>query len=150
MKGRKRIELCDTQGNLLDALVVPANTDERTCALCLLVKVKKAAWSQNLQTVFADNGFAGEEFEQQIQEQLGYTLEIIRRDAQQNGFVVLSKRWLIEQVFGCQGRNRRLSRDYEQMPHMSRATLLGANIHRWLRYLKPTPSNDPPFQYRKA
>lgn len=150
MTGRKRVELCDMSGNLLDAIVVPANTDERTCALCLLVQVKKATWSRKLQTIFADNGFGGDEFEQQVKEQLGFTLEIVRRDTEQSGFVVLPKRWLIEQVFGCQGRNRRLSRDYEQRPHMSRATLLGANIHRWLRYLKPTHSNDPPFHYRKA
>ncbi|RYE65554.1 MAG: IS5/IS1182 family transposase, partial [Oxalobacteraceae bacterium] len=113
MKGRKRVELCDMSGNLLDAIVVPANTDERACALCLLVKVKKAAWSRNLRTIFADNGFGGEEFELQIKEQLGYKLEIVRRDKEHQGFVVLPKRWLIEQVFGCQGRNRRLSRDYE-------------------------------------
>ena len=149
MKGRKRVELCDMSGNLLEAIVVPANTSERTCALCLLVKVKKAAWSRNLRTIFADTGFGGEEFEQQIQEQLGYKLEIIRRNQEQKGFLLLPKRWLIEQVFGCQGRNRRLSRDYEQKAHISRATIQGANVHRWLRRLKPAPSTDPPFRYRK-
>jgi putative transposase len=149
VKGRKRVQLCDMSGNLLEAIVVPANTDERACAICLFVKVKKAAWSRNLRTIFADNGFDGEEFEQQVKDQWGYSLEIVRRDAEQTGFVVLPKRWLIEQVFGCQGRNRRLSRDYEQKPHMSRATILGANIHRWLRRLKPAPSTDPPFRYRK-
>ena len=137
-------------GNLLEAIVVAANTSERACALCLLVKVKKAAWSRNLRTIFADTGFGGEEFEQQVKEQLGYNLEIIRRDAKHQGFVLLPKRWLIEQVFGCQGRNRRLSRDYEQKPHISRATVQGANIHRWLRRLKPAPSTHPPFHYRKA
>ncbi|RYX79937.1 hypothetical protein EON83_30670 [bacterium] len=148
MKGRKRVELCDMSGNLLEAIVVPANIDERTCALCLLVQVKKAPWSRNLQTIFADNGFGGAQFEQQIKEQLGYTLEIVRRDATQEGFIVLPKRWLIEQVFGCQGRNRRLAKDYEQKQYISRATIQVANIHRWLRRLKPMPSQGPPFRYR--
>lgn len=137
-------------GNLLEAIVVPASTDERACALCLLVQVKKAAWSRNLQTIFADSGFGGAQFEQQIEEQLGYTLEIVRRDATQEGFAVLPKRWLIDQVFGCQGRNRRLAKDYEQKSHISRAAIQGANIHRWLRRLKPAPATDPPFHYRKA
>ena len=56
-------------------------------------------------------------------------------------------RWLIEQVFGCQGRYRRLSRDYEGNPRLSRATIQGANIHRWLRKLRPAPSTEPPFRY---
>jgi len=115
----------------------------------LLVQAKKAAWSKKLQTIFADNGFAGAEFEQQVQDQLGFRLEIVRRDKDQQGFVPLPKRWLIEQLFACQGRNRRLSRDYEQKAHISRATLQTANIHRWLRKLKTTGSTEPPFHYTK-
>ena len=125
-----------------------ADATERTCALALLVQVKRLPWWQNVTVVFADNGFAGERFERQIQEQCGVRLEIIKRDPNHKGFHIVRKRWLIEQVFGCWGRNRRLSRDYEQHPASSRATLQVASIHRFLRRLKPAPSNDPPFHYR--
>lgn len=135
-------------GSLLEAVVVPADTDERTCALAVLIQAKKSAWSQNLQTIFADGGFAGEEFEAQVQEQLGWRLHIVQRDKEQVGFVPLPKRWLIEQVFGCQGRNRRLSRDYEGKTYIARATIQVANLHRWLRHLAPAPSSDPPLSYR--
>lgn len=135
-------------GNLLEAVVVAADTDERTCALAVLIAAKKRPWSQNLQTIFAHSGFAGEEFEAQVQEQLGWKLHIVHRDKEQAGFVPLPKRWLIEQLFGCQGRNRRLSHDYEGQTYLARATLQGANIHRWLRRLAPAPSDDPPFHYR--
>lgn len=142
----------------MDALVLPADRDERSCALALLVGIRKKEWGRNLQTIFADEGFAGEEFEDIVHSMLGQKLEIVRRSVyapsrrlpDQKGFEVLPKRWLIEQVFGCQGRYRRLSRDYEGNTRISRATIQGANIHRWLRRLKPTPSNEPPFHYRTA
>ena len=137
--------MCDTAGNFLDALVVSADTDERTCALALLLQIRKTEWGCGLQTIFADAGFAGREFEEMVSDLLGQTVQIVRRDPDHKGFMPLPKRWLIEQVFGCQGRNRRLARDYEQTPRHSRATLQAANIHRWLRRLKPAPSNDPPL-----
>ena len=149
IKGRKRVELCDMSGHLLEVVVVPADTDERTCALAVLIKAKKRTWSAKLQTIFADSGFAGQEFEAQVREQLGFVLHIVHRDKEQAGFVPLPKRWLIEQVFGCQGRNRRLCRDYEGKTYIARATIQVVNLHRWLRRLAPAPSSDPPFRYRK-
>jgi len=145
-------------GSVLEVVVVPADTDERTCALAVLIQAKKRPWSAQLkrpwsaqlQTVFADSGFAGQEFEAQVKEQLGLGLEIVHRDKEQAGFVPLPKRWLIEQVFGCQGRNRRLSRDYEGKTYIARATIQVVNLHRWLRRLAPAPSSDPPFRYRRT
>ena len=131
-------------------MVLPADTDERSCALALLVGIRKSAWGRGLQTIFADEGFAGEEFEDIVRYMLSQKLEVVRRSCDQKGFAVLPKRWLIEQVFGCQGRYRRLARDYEGQTRISRATLQGANIHRWLRRLKPAPSTNPPFRYPKT
>jgi len=115
-------------GQVLEVVIVPADTDERTCALAVLIAAKKKVWSAQLQTIFADSGFAGQEFEAQVQEQLGWKLHIL---------------------FGCQGRNRRLSRDYEQKTYIARATIQVVNLHRWLRHLASAPSSDPPFRYRK-
>ena len=142
--------MCDTGGNFLDAFVVEADLDERACALALLLQIRKTPWGCGLQTIFADEGFAGEEFEDTVQFMLGQKLEIIKRDQDQVGFAPLPKRWLIEQVFGCQGRNRRLAKDYEQNPRLSRATIQAANIHRWLRRLKPAPSTDPPLYPKRS
>ena len=143
------MSVCDRGGNFLDAIVLPANLDERVCALALLLQVKHKPWWREVQVVYADSGFAGEGFGRQIQEQCGVKLEIVER-IKSKGFEVLPNRWLIEQLFGCQGRYRRTSRDYEQSPRSARATLQGANIHRWLRKLKPAPTTDPPFRYRKS
>ncbi len=70
------MEICDTQGNFLDVLVLPADTDERSCALALLVGIRKSAWGRGLKTIFADEGFAGEEFEDIVSYMLRQKLEI--------------------------------------------------------------------------
>ena len=75
-------------------------------------------------------------------------MEIIRKPKEPVGFAVLPRRWVIEQTFGCWGRYRRLSKDYEQQPSCSRAMLLLAAIHRTLQYLNPAPSDDPPVKTR--
>ncbi len=141
--------LCDAGGNYLDSVVVPANTGERAGALILFPKVKPAAWSQNLTLIWADEGFGGVDFEAQVKQEFGWKLSMGRQQSGQKGFCVQRKRWLIEQVFGCWGRYRRLSRDYEQNPDSSRATLQIASLHRWLKRLKPQPNLEPPFRYRK-
>ena len=140
--------LCDAGGNWLESIVIPANTGERAGALLLFEKVKAASWSQDITLIWADEGFAGAEFEAQVQEEFGWKLDIGIKEPGQKGFCVQRKRWLIEQLFGCWGRYRRLSRDYEQNPQCSRATLQVASLHRWIRQLKPAPNADPPFRYR--
>ncbi len=106
-------------------------------------------WWREVSVVFADSGFVGEDFERQVKNQCGVKLHIVKRDPDAPaGFHVLEKRWLIEQVFGCWGRNKHLSRDYEQNTKLSRATLQIASIHRSLRRLKPATSHEPPFRYR--
>ncbi|MBW3637460.1 MAG: transposase [Armatimonadetes bacterium] len=102
--GRKRMTLCDAGGNWLESVVLPANVGERAGALLLLERVKAALWSHNPTLIWVDEGFC-----------------------------VQRKRWLVEQLFGCWGRYRRLSRDYEQNPASSRATLQVASLHRWIR-----------------
>ncbi len=140
--------LCDAGGNWLESLVIPANMGERAGALLLFEKVKAAWWSGKLSLIWADEGFAGVEFEEQVKHEFGWTLDIGIKEPGQKGFCVQRKRWLIEQVFGCWGRYRRLSRDYEQCPACGRATLQIATLHRWLRRLKPALNPDPPFRYR--
>jgi len=138
----------DTQGNILEVVVLPANTGERHGARELFEKAKAQAWSQTLELVWADEGFAGAQFEQDVQEQFGWCVEIVSKPPEQKGFSILPRRWMVEQTFGCWGRYRRLSRDYEQNPQCSRATLQIAAIHRSLRRLKPTSTDEPPFRYR--
>lgn len=148
MCGRKRLTLCDAGGNWLETVVLSANSAERAGARLLFRKVQAAPGSRHLKLIGAAEGLGGVDFAAQVQHEFGWKLEMGSKEPGQKGCCVQRKRWLIEQVFGCRGRDRRLSRDYEQHPECSRATLQVASLHRWLRRLKPAPNPDPPFGYR--
>ena len=64
------------------------------------------------------------------------------------GFVVVSKRWVVERTFAWMGRNQRLSKDYECSIESSAATVKLANIALLLRRLAPAP-NAKTFHYRE-
>ena len=53
------------------------------------------------------------------------------------GVIPQPVRWVVEQTFGCLGRNRRLSKDYEYENSSSEAMVLIASISRTLNRLAP-------------
>ena len=42
-------------------------------------------------------------------------VEIVKRPDDSSGFIVLSRRWVVERTFSWFGRNRRLAKDYENL-----------------------------------
>lgn len=147
MKGRKRFALVDTQGWVLEVVVLPASMPERAGASTLFEQAWSQAQCAELELVWADGGFAGQAWEQQMREQFGWKMEIVSKPAEPKGFVVLPRRWVIERTFAWLGRHRRLSKDYEAHPQSSRAQILWAMIAKMLRRLHPQ-SHHPPFCYR--
>jgi len=67
----------------------------------------------------------------------GWTLEVKSPPEGSKGFVVVSKRWVVERTFAWMGRNRRLSKDYEKTTSSSEATVQLANTSLMLRRLAP-------------
>ena len=59
---------------------------------------------------------------------LGLTLVVVCRVPGTKGFVVLSRRWVVERTLGWLGRWRRLSKDYEHLPEVSEAMITLAMI----------------------
>ncbi len=146
MTGRKRFVVCDTLGNWLEVLVLPANVPERQGAEQLFWRMAGQEVCGSLQKVWADGGFAGKEWQHRMQKQFGFEVEIIKRSDEVQGFEVLPKRWVVERSFGWMNWYRRLSKDYEGHCHLSRACLLWAMIHRMLNSLPPKPKRHP-FRY---
>ena len=63
------------------------------------------------------------------------TLQIVSKLAGQVGFVVQPRRWVVERTFAWLCRNRRLSKDYEELNEPSEAWIYAAMIQPMLRRL---------------
>lgn len=130
IKGRKRHIATDTAGNLLDALVHPADIQDRDGAPDLIERCRDAY--PTLARFFADGGYAGQKLETAIAHLDQLAIEIIRRsDARR--FVVLPRRWVVERTIAWLNRCRRLAKDWEASIASSKAWLLIASIRRMTR-----------------
>ncbi len=133
VNGRKRALLVDTTGLLLSCRVEPANLQDRALAYALLGGLKPI-WPK-VECVFADAGFESGPLARWLQEHSGWHLEIVKRSPSQVGFAVQPKRWVVERTFAWLGRNRRLSKDYEETVQSSEAWILVAMIRLVLQRL---------------
>jgi putative transposase len=124
----------DTLGLVLSVVVHPANIQDRDGAKLVLERLRGRC--PRLERLWADGGYVGN-LAEWVQQELGWTLEIVKRSDQQRGFTVLPHRWVVERTFGWLGRFRRLSKDYEACIISSEATILIAMIQVMLRRLAP-------------
>jgi transposase len=117
---RKRHALTDTNGLLLGVVVTPASVQDRDGAKLLLCMFCHSF--MGLLMIFADGVYAGklEQFVQRMGQLFGhgasFGLGIIKKLADQQGFIVLPRRWVIERSFGWLVKQRRLTRDHEKNP----------------------------------
>ncbi|OZV81491.1 hypothetical protein CA850_09895 [Micromonospora echinospora] len=72
-----------------------------------------------LRHVFADSGFASRLVDWAL-DTLRTTLEIVRKPADQRGFVVHPRRWVVERTLAWLTAHRRLARDHETRPATSK------------------------------
>ena len=84
--------------------------------------------------MFADGAFAGRLLDW-AQTVLRTTLHIVRKPADQRGFVVIPRRWAVERTFAWLTAHRRLARDYERDPATSEAMIRWAAINTITRRL---------------
>jgi putative transposase len=144
--GRKRHYLVDTEGHLLAVLVERADIGDREAARWVFDHVA-ARWTE-LQKVWADRGYTGD-LADWLREVYGIDLEIVGKTAEQLGFAVLPRRWVVERTIAWQGRSRRLSKDYEHAAEYSEAWCYIASIQLLLRRLRPASGAERPY-VRKA
>lgn len=148
--GRKRHIVVDTLGLLIAVAVTAANLDDGTHAPKVLGKLKAEKFPR-LEAMFADNKYNNHTLDAWMEEQeVSYRLEISSKPEDQEGFVPLKIRWVVERTFAWLGRCRRLSRDYEYKTASSEAWIQISAIQMMLRRLKPDTENPPPkFKYPK-
>ncbi|MFF0371643.1 IS5 family transposase [Micromonospora sp. NPDC005087] len=124
INGRKRFIVTDTAGLLLTVTVLAASWQDRDGAKTALLSAYMAT---PIRHVFADQGFAGRLVDW-ARDILRTTLEIVRKPADQRGFSVISRRWVVERTLAWLTACRRLARDYERHPEVSEAIIRWAAI----------------------
>ena len=69
--------------------------------------------------VWVDGTYRGAEWTSWVREQYNIVLESVTRAEGQKGFAVLPHRWVVERTLAWLNQNRRLSKDYEELPSTS-------------------------------
>jgi transposase len=113
-KGSKTHIAVDTLGHLLTLHVTPANEQDRAQVEELAHQVQ-AVTQQSVEVAFVDQGYTGDKPAQAAQSQ-GMELQVIKLSEAKKGFVLLTRRWVVERSFGWMARFRRLARDYQRLP----------------------------------
>jgi putative transposase len=115
--------------------VHPANVQDVHGAKLVLRALRPKRRRPRLRLIWADAAYDRPPLLAWARHVLGVGLEVVRKLADQRGFVPLPKRWIVERTFGWLGRYRRLSKDYEQAPASSAAWVHLAMIHVMVRRL---------------
>jgi transposase len=93
-KGSKVHVAVDTLGHLLALLVTPANEQDRAQVGELAQQVQQVT-GQSVELAFVDAGYTGEPAAQAAAEQ-GMQLEVVKLPEAKRGFVLLPRRWVVE------------------------------------------------------
>lgn len=112
-RGSKVHLAVDTLGQLLAALVTPANEQDRAQVEALAQQVQ-AATGNSVEVAFVDQGYTGDQPAADAQAH-GIRLEVVKLPTAKHGFILLPRRWVVERSFGWLARFRRLARDYERL-----------------------------------
>jgi len=90
--------------------------------------------------IWADGGYKGQPMIDWVWLFTGWIFQVVKRSDDQQGFVILPRRWVVERTFAWLGRYRRLSKDYEQLPQTSEAMIYAAMTRLMLKRLASNPT----------
>src|SRR3546814_1706606 len=118
--GRKRHAMVDTDGRALIILFHPADVQDRDGAVPLLQQSHQR--HPFVARAYADSAYNSD----RVRDATSITIEIVRKFADQTGFVVHPRRWIVERTFAWINRNRRLAKDFERTIKSATALLYAA------------------------
>lgn len=131
--GIKRNILVDVEGLLLGVVVTDANVHDTKAGKEVLKDVSQCFWNRIVK-IWADGSYTGP-FQDWVWDEFGWEVEVKAREDGQKGFVVVRKRWVVERTFGWLLKQRRLSKNYEQLHQVAEAMVRLAAISTMLRKL---------------
>lgn len=134
INGRKRHILVDTLGLLWMVVVHVASVQDFDGGRLVLGKVHELKDNYpRLKVIWADSIYVA--LVKWVTALGSWVLEVVHRDKETKGFVVLPHRWIVERTFGWFGNYRRLSKDYEGLPAVSEAMCYWLMVHLMARRL---------------
>jgi putative transposase len=139
VKGTKRFIAVDTNGLLLRVAVLSAKVQDwdGLLDLCYLTQ----PLSPRLTAGWVDAGFAAGVV--LVKERFGWDLTVVTKPADQVGFQVQPRRWVVERTFAWLTDCRRLTKDYEQYTETSEAFIYLTMIQLMLCRLAPDVTSRP-------
>jgi len=140
INGRKRHIVTDTIGLLLVVIVSAASIQDRDGARPTLKRLHRRLAS--VRHIFADGGYRGQLIAV-AKSAWNIVVEVVKKPADQIGFAVLPRRWVVERTFSWLMRQRRLVRDYERLPETHEAFVKWAMVGLMLNRLAPPPGPKP-------
>ena len=135
VKGRKRLVLIDTLGNVLASWVVPAGTsDAATATACWDAVAAHPPPLGQMPVVRGDNSVAGL-FADHLRQRYGLRLEkptysVLKKE----NFCMHKKHWLVERTLAWLSTNRHVSKEYDRLLTRANTWLTWANIRRILKF----------------
>lgn len=109
-----------------------ASVQDRNGALPVLAQLEP--FGERLKVMFADSAYRGF-----LQDWASYvynwSLEIVTKPADQKGFVVQPKRWIVERTIAWLVKYRRLVKDYEYRVETSKAMVCWAMVSHMINKL---------------
>ena len=135
VKGRKRLVLTDTLGNVLARRGLPANAADGPAAIAFW---GEAAAMHDLlgqvEVVFVESSFNGV-FRAHLARRYGIRVEKPAHVlVEKTNCCLHAWRWIVERTFAWLSANRRLSKEYDRGLHHANAWICLTNIRRVLKF----------------
>lgn len=122
IKGRKRHAMVDTDGRALVLQVHPADIQDRDGAIPLLKASRRS--HPFVEVAFTDSAYNAD----RVRQATSIVIEVVKKLADQVGFQVLPRRWVVERFHAWINRNRRLAKDFEATIASAEAFLYAASV----------------------
>lgn len=116
VSGIKRHIAVDSQGLPHAILITTANVTDRAGAIMMFESARDSL--AEVKNILVDGGYRGEKFATSVDEILGATVEVAKRNELPQ-FVVLPKRWIVERSFSWLEKCRRLWKNCERLINTS-------------------------------
>jgi len=148
LDGRKRHLVVDSLGLLLAVCITAGNVADGVGGKACLDVMAPEDYPE-VRTIYGDKAYEKAGFPEYVQQwKAGCRLNVIARKEDDEGFVRLPIRWVVERTNAWITKNRRLCRSYEHTASSEKAYIQIAMIHRMVRRLSPSQPQSP-FKFKR-